>query len=405
MTKKQLKKDFRYRDKLPELFFYVGLSVELLIVLIDKSELHNPIEGRLFQLTFSLFLLKLLFTKYSLKEWLCMFGLGLLGVISYYVTGRNEILRIVVFVCCMRDIDIKRAMRYVFRVTLIGVVVIVLLSCVGIGRIVPEQDFRTAHEGVRYSFGMGHPNALHCMYLMLVLLFIYLHASSLKVWMLIALFAGNLFIYLFTDSRTGLLIATLAILLACLMEKSKKLKKAGWPYYLGMLTFLGAIGISVLGAKYSQLIWYEEKLKRLDELLSGRFLTLYYDTTVHEGILETWRLFSSPESMRAFDAGWIRMFYWYGIIPGIIFCLLLLLLLRHCRKTGNYMGLVMIVVLALYTIVEAHIVSVYLARNYLLFLFAGMFAEIGMQDQREYWFRCYRLWPGNGKVVKHAAEE
>lgn len=40
--------------------FYAGLTIELLMVIVDKSNYINPIEGRLFQITFLLFALKLL---------------------------------------------------------------------------------------------------------------------------------------------------------------------------------------------------------------------------------------------------------------------------------------------------------------------------------------------------------
>ena len=39
------------------------------------------------------------------------------------------------------------------------------------------------------------------------------------------------------------------------------------------------------------------------------------------------------------------------------------------------MGLVMLVVLSVYTVVEAHLISVYIGRNYLLFLM-GMYAAV-----------------------------
>lgn len=75
--------------------FYLGVVIEVLIVLVDKSAYTNPIEGQLFRLTFLLFMIKACLTKYSWKEYLIIgFFLGM-GVISYLVTGRNEIIRIV----------------------------------------------------------------------------------------------------------------------------------------------------------------------------------------------------------------------------------------------------------------------------------------------------------------------
>ena len=70
--------------------FYFAVITEVLMVLIDKSAYTNPIEGRLFQLTFLLFFIKVCLTRYSFREYLIAALFLALGVISYLVTGRNE---------------------------------------------------------------------------------------------------------------------------------------------------------------------------------------------------------------------------------------------------------------------------------------------------------------------------
>ena len=105
----------------------------------------------------------------------------------------------------------------------------------------------------------------------------------------------------------------------------------------------------------------------LDKLLTGRLLTLA-STEISDGTLQTWRIFAKPDTTYYFDLGWVRLFYWYGIIPAVIFILLLLYLLYFCFKKKDYMAVVMILSITIYTVVEAHFISVYIARNYLLFL-------------------------------------
>lgn len=77
-----------------------------------------------------------------------------------------------------------------------------------------------------------------------------------------------------------------------------------------------------------------------------------------------------------FDMGLVRVFYWYGIVPGIVFVASNIWLIWRFYKNRDGMGLVMLAVLSVYTVVEAHLVSVYIGRNYLLFL-TGMYA-VGM---------------------------
>ena len=179
------------KSRLPWYLFYGGLTIELLIVIVDKSNLINPFEGRLFQITFLIFLLKLLLTDYSKKEWHWIVGLELLAFFSYWVTGANELIRIVTFVAACKNIPLKQMMRYAFYVTLAGCAVIVLLSVTGIyGDISLTQAYgresaeTTIYIGVepaketRYTLGMGHPNALSCMFLMLLVMAVYVYYDT-----------------------------------------------------------------------------------------------------------------------------------------------------------------------------------------------------------------------------------
>ena len=58
--------------KLGVLLFYLSITLELIIVIVDKSNYTNPIEGQLFRITFLLAAGKVLCTKYSIREWASM---------------------------------------------------------------------------------------------------------------------------------------------------------------------------------------------------------------------------------------------------------------------------------------------------------------------------------------------
>ena len=70
--------------------------------------------------------------------------------------------------------------------------------------------------------------------------------------------------------------------------------------------------------------------------------------------------------------GWVRLFYWYGVMPAFLAIIVLTAFLVYFARQKKYDEVVFVSMLALYTIVEAHIVSVYIGRNYLLFL-VGMY--------------------------------
>ena len=74
--------------------------------------------------------------------------------------------------------------------------------------------------------------------------------------------------------------------------------------------------------------------------------------------------------------GWVRLFYWYGIIPASIFIVILFIVMFHFYKKKDYAALMLIMSFSVYTIVEAHAVSVYMARNYVLFLIGASWSAI-----------------------------
>lgn len=366
--------------------FYIAVMIEVLMVIIDKSALTNPIEGRLFQITFLLFFIKVCLTRYSLKEYGVIAIFLALGGVSYFVTGRNEIIRVVMFIAACKDIDMKKCLKLVFYITLSGCVLLILLSLTGImGTVSLTMDYGRGSEETRYVLGMGHPNALHCMIWALILLGIYVYADQMKWYGYAGLFIINLFFFRLTDSKTSFLITVITILGAALLQYIPKLRSSKLIEVIGITAFLSSILISIMGAANAILVseyyWsrdFSAKAKFyvfIDKFLTGRLQTLACTVNM-EGTIGTWRLFSNPQSNYFFDLGWVRLFYWYGIIPAIVFIIMILLLIHYCYKHKDYMGFLMILSISVYTIIEAHVISDYIARNYVFFLLGAYWNHI-----------------------------
>ncbi len=357
--------------------FYLGVITEVLIVLIDKSAYINPIEGRLFQITFLLFLMKVCLTKYTPGEYAVIFLFCVLGAVSYFVTDRNEVVRVVIFLAACKDIDMKKCLKLVFYMTLVGCGIIILLSVTGIyGAVSLTQDYGRGSVETRYTLGMGHPNALQCMVWALTTLGLYLFAERMKWLHYLLVLAVNLFFFLLTDSKTAFLVTVLVIVLTGLLINRKSKIIAGLCAASGILltvaSVTGSVFIAANAYRIYLHIWHynNEPLTRfilkLNDFFNGR-IRILVQTDTFEGTIQTWRLFGKP-CERYFDMGWIRLFYWYGILPGIVFVAVMLLMMIYCCRKKDYLALMMITSFAVYSIIEAHAVSVYIARNYVLFL-------------------------------------
>ena len=366
--------------------FYIAVIIEVLMVIIDKSNYTNPIEGRLFQLTFLLFLIKVCLTKYTRREYAVILLFCLLGAASYYITERNEIIRLVMFVAACKNIEMKKCLKMVFWLTLSGCLAIILLSVTGIyGAVSLTQDYGRGSIETRYTLGMGHPNALQCMVWALTALGIYLYREKMRFYHFVVVFILNVAAFVLSDSKTSFLVAVFTIAVAYLSGEKlpKRIKKlCAW---LNGVVVIGSIGASIVMAANAYRVYNHDwhcvsdpvtmLFVRLNDLLNGR-IRILTETVGWEGSMNSWTLFSGPDSIYYFDMGWVRLFYWYGIIPGCVFVAVIVILLIYFLKKEDYLSIALIAAISLYTIAEAHVISVYLARNYVFFLIGAAWCEI-----------------------------
>ena len=360
-------------ERVGAICFYVALLIEILIVIIDKSSLINPFEGRLFQITFVLCMMKIIFTKFNLREWLLMVSFFIVGFISYQVTHRNEIIRFVAFVAASKGLDNRKMLRVVFYSTFAGMIIIILLALTKqMGTIFLEVDY---YRGVgverRYCLGMGHPNALHCMFWALLSLGVYIYHKKLKWYHYLVFLGANIFLFMLTGSRTGLFVSMIVIVLGgastILPLENYRILYLGTSGCIVASTVFSVIVASINGpeqmARYPIINWINIKL-------TGRLLDSGVTGDIHK-----WSLFSDNGNKGYMDMGYIKLFHWYGIAPAIMYLVILVIMVVRSYKRRNVAAVIMILSFSLYTIAEAHAISPYIGRNYMMMLLFGTWSE------------------------------
>ena len=376
--------------------FYAGIVIEALLVLIDKSAYINPIEGQMFRLTFLLFMFKVCLTRYTGYEYLAIVLFGIVGGISYFATGRNEVIRLVVMIAACKDINMDKCLKMVFYLTLAGCVMLALLSVLGIyGTVSLAQDYGRGGEETRYTLGLGHPNALHCMVWALIVLCLYLYGERMKWHGYLLLFMINLFFFYLTDSKTGFLVTMVTVIYAAFFRSTRKEGLKNIYLILGFLATICSILLSVAIAanayRIYDYVWNGDRsrltlfFEKLNQGLNGR-IRILVETDGFKGAISSWKLFSDAHSDYYFDMGWVRLFYWYGIIPGVLFIMALGILMIWCFRKKNYMAGVMLFSFGVYHITEAHGISVYLARNYLFFLLGDCWYQLSLFKGKKEWY-------------------
>lgn len=354
-------------NKIGNLCFWIALVIESVIVMIDKSAYINPWEGKLFRLTFVLFCIKVITTQYSKKEWIAIAIAGILVSISYLVNDKDEVVRATVFVISCKNIDVKKILKVVLGITLAGSVILFVLAASGtFGAMTMTANFgRGPFPGIvetRYCFGMGHPNAFQCMMYMMTVLCLYIYVDKMKWYHFVLLLLINVMTYHYTDSNTAMLVIGATIIGAAIMKYVPILKNLKWIYWLSAAFVLTLVIFSAVGSYTGRETQF---MYDLDQILNGRF---QYAHAIENARVENWTLFSNRANTEFFDQGFIRLFYWYGIIPGIMYVLANLYLIYQSYQKRDYMLLIIVVGFSLFSMMEAHLVSVYILRNYLFIL-------------------------------------
>lgn len=376
--------------------FYIGLLLELLIVILDKSSWINPFEGQMFRVSFLFFALKITMTRYSFKEWTAILAAGLIAGICYLCSDRDEAVRVVVFVAAMKGVDYKKAMKLTFWCTVFGMLVLAGLAGAGVlGEVWDAGEGYGIKEGSRrLCLGVGNSNALAIMVWALMTLGLYVYQEKMKWQYYCLLIVLSGIVYKLTFTRTTLLMMLFTLVAAAVLQYAPKLRERAWVYWSGIAVLFLCVGFSVFAAHVSTWPPYmPEWIQKLNSILTGRIASIYPFTN-GGGVLENWKLFGDPTYVQYFDMGYVRLFFWYGIIPGICCIVALCLLIEQLRRKKDAMGFVLAISFCIFTVVEAHAVSVYIGRNYVLFLmgayWCGVLGKKAVKE--EYWWRFWQLF-------------
>ncbi len=369
------------RKKAVNLLFYAALTIELVLMLVEKSELIFTLESYVFRVTFLLTLLAVVIMRHDKREWIVIAAILIFTFICYELSGKNDLLRLATFLMAARDIDLKKAMKYTFYVCLVGFLAIALLSVTGIlGQVYMVADYgRSSGEEIRYVFGFGHPNTLlGCVYAMILMwLWIYGQKASALLYGTVFVVAGvTAFI---TRSRTGIAILAATLILAVIIRLSSNLSEKKSFYLMDvvvtpvlcLITALFAAGFSqmgYLGKGFFDLPYFFT----IDRLFNNRMGNLYYGVPDHGGILQNWRLFAGRGADGYFDMGWVRLFYWYGIVPTLLIGVAVAITIYVCMLKKDAFAALLILSLSVYTIIEATFVTRYFGRDFFL-LIAGVY--------------------------------
>lgn len=376
------------RKRISEVLFYIALTVELLVMIVEKSDFPFYLESYVFRGTFLLTLVAVLIMKRTPREWILVVAVLAFCFLCYRLSGKNDLLRVAALVMAARDVDLKKAMKYTFLVCVAGFAVIALLSIFGVlGSVVIVADYgRGIASEHRFVFGFGHPNTLFGSIFSLLLMWLWIYGRKIGALAYVLVSFFTIAASVITKSRTGLAVVLITLVLAYIIRIFPGLAEEKTVYIMeSVFSPVLCLIFAVLAAGFAENAYTGGGIPApsfywwLDGKLTERMSNLYYGVDNHGAMLSNWKLFALPGSDGYFDMGWNRLFYWYGIIPTLIIGAAVLAIVYVCYKKKDIWTLLLVFSISLYTLVEATFVTRYIGRDFFLII-AGVYLGVFFRE-------------------------
>lgn len=279
------------------------------------------------------FFIKLLMTDYSLKEWCLNAALLLMAAAIWKSSKETAALAAVCMVIGMKGVPIRRVMKVTLGIWGPTFLFSVLRGVLGLGDGVVVVHSRLGLGPIiRYSLGYTHPNVLHVTYFVVVMLLLYVFPMRGKrLWAACGLlFLGNLYIFLYSMSYTGVIIVTFHLCLNLYFDLRRT--PSGAEKILLQCVAPFCIVFPIVGP----LVIKGRLFDLFNKLLSTRFELVYFyfhefrvswfgtDTTIE------------TEAHLTLDSSFAYLLMYYGIVAFVLFVTAYLLTIHAEVKKGRF---------------------------------------------------------------------
>lgn len=283
----------------------------------------------------------LLFTRYSVLQLAAAAAFALPLLLACRISGSQYLLYHILFLFCLKDVDLRKAFRDTLWVVFAAVAAIMLLAALGL---IPTAGWQGGARP-RNSFGFFHPNICGMYLLYLASGWFLLRFPRLR-WRDWLAMAALLFVCSsLVDSRAASLGFLVLMAAGAAARYFPRLWQAGWVRAAGVAApVLLAAGSFLLGILYRPANPFWE---RLNTLSSDR-LNLFHMAVSRLPITLFGQDPILDEELYALDNMYLANFYSLGIIGSLLYLLLLCAALYQCWKKGWAAETVVLLCLATY---------------------------------------------------------
>lgn len=327
-----------------------------------------------------LFLLKIAMTRHTFVEYLLIGVLLFISLIVYYNTGEKGLLLYFTMMLGMKNVSLKRVMKWAAAILSISFTVLIFLSVFGL-----KQDITYLHDRagfgqvLRHSLGYPYPNTLFTTYIVLMVLIMYVLGKQTKKQLIVTstlMFLGAVYIYLYSCSNTGLIVATFYLFANLWLQLRNRLSMV--EKLVLLIAYPGCALLSIVGP----LVTSGRLFQIMDRVLHNRWAYSYYYLTTEPVTLFGTRFGETPNDNYMIDSSFLYSFLQIGVIPFLIVTTLMVGMIVCYVKRDKRIELAMIISFCVLGLSDPFFFN--LSYKNLMFLFVGEL--LYFQTSKPYWF-------------------
>ena len=288
--------------------------------------------------------LKILLSSYTKRQWAALAVLLLLTGLVYVRSLELGIFFVMFMILGMKNVSLQKVFRLGLWVWSICAVIICLISFPNLEHTIYRVAQKLGMGYIfRWSLGFTHPNILHITYLTLCALVLYELGDRFNLKHFAILMGGNVLVFLYSISFTGLAIVTILLLGSMYVKIRPRfclLEKMAANLILPAIILISFILPLLFGD-----VRFTQSLEKINKLVNTR-IKIASSFLVPEcmslfGVKMSY--LAQTHSYLSIDSSYVWAFIHYGIVPFILFMLAYLLLIADCTRKQKTRELVLII--------------------------------------------------------------
>lgn len=321
--------------------------------------------------------IKMCITSHTLKEWIFIIAISLLSLVVYFNCKEKGIIICILTILSMKGVSVDKVFKtgmWTWGIVMWGNIIYHLLNLDASGYKVHEK-LGLGHI-FRWDLGFSHPNVLHISYLVFCGFLVYNLDKKYQWKQALGLMLGNLFIFLYSVSYTGIVIVTLYLGLSLYVNIRKELSQA--EYFIMELVFPVCVLLSLL----SPLLLPPGIFYILNKVFSNRLILAEYYLTPENMKLFGNNLEDITTHVLTMDNAYVFSLVIYGIIIFVLILVSYFMMIHFCIKQKKTKELVLILCIGIAGITEPFLFNTSFKNLTLLFLGNFLFESIGKEKKQ-----------------------